>query len=224
MQRRVSAITFAAVASIALGAVLFWRLPIRQPTDNLLERADALEIGNGSQYKIIAFDDLECPACARINSQMLQEVASYHLHLIRYDIAVDGHTWSRRAEITALWFDRHSSGLGERYRNMLFADQSKIATTSDLYTFTTAFARRHHVSLPFLIDPGGHFAALLRGHFILARSLGVTVTPTFVVITHGKASGTRVIRMQSMASVINYLSRRHMIYQRTERDEKVGRQ
>ena len=216
MQSRVPAITFATVASIVLGAVLFWRLPIRQHTDHLLGRTDALKIGNGAQYKLIEFDDLECPACATINSEMLQEVTSYHLHLIRYDIAIDGHTWSRRAEITALWFDRHSSGLGELYRNMLFADQSKIATTSDLYTFTTAFARQHHVSLPFLIDPGGHLAALLREHFILARSLGVTETPTFVVITHGKASGTVVIRMHSMASVINYLSRRHMIYRRTE--------
>jgi protein-disulfide isomerase len=143
----------------------------------------ALKPPAGAHVAIIEFDDLECPACAEVNPVLMRAVAQYKIPWIRHDFLIPYHQWSTVAAVNARWFDTKSKALGNEYRNAVFADQNFIYNLAMLSQFTDKFAVSHGVVMPDFVDPQNKFYEEVQADTSLARSLGLTHTPTIFIAT-----------------------------------------
>ncbi|MGD0912046.1 MAG: thioredoxin domain-containing protein [Terracidiphilus sp.] len=143
----------------------------------------ALKPPPGSHVAIVAFEDLECPDCARANPLLIEAQAKYKIPWVRHDFPLPFHTWSFQAAVNARFFDTKSKHMGDDYRNFIFANQPQIETLGDLVKFTKQFADEHKVDLPFAVDPMGRLAALVKADYALGQRVGIEHTPTIWVVT-----------------------------------------
>jgi len=151
--------------------------------------ASALHPPAGARVAIVEFDDLECPACAHANPIIKAAVEQYKIPWVRHDLLIPFHQWSRNAAIYARWFDMKRHGLGDEYRNAVFANQVSIYNLPVLDKFTQDFARQHGIALPFNVDPEGKLAAEVDADNQLSRRTGINRTPTvFIVMAHQNPS------------------------------------
>jgi protein-disulfide isomerase len=172
--------------ALAMVAPLAPRLPAQ--ATNVLD-ASALRPPAGANVAIVEFSDLECPACARANPALMQAAAQYKIPWVRHDLIIPGHPWSPVAAVNARWFDTKGNGLGDAYRNAVFASQTSIYNVNVLAEFTQKFAQSHGIAMPFSVDPQGKLAADVKADSDLARRTGVTHTPTvFIVTAHSKGA------------------------------------
>ena len=157
---------------------------VTQVLDNSALRPPA-----GANVAIVEFDDLECPACARFNPVLKAAAERYKIPWIRHDLLIPYHPWSRSAAINARWFDAQGNGLGDAYRDAVFANQSSIYSVNMLDRFTQDFAHNHNVTLPFILDPQNKLAAVVDADNALGKRTGITHTPTiFIVTAHSKGA------------------------------------
>jgi protein-disulfide isomerase len=150
----------------------------------------------GARVAIVEFGDLECPDCARANPLLKQAAEQYKIPWVRYDFPLPQHDWSFQAAVNARWFDTHSKKLGDEYRDAVFAHQNEITVITDagtydgskglpnLRAFTEKFAADNKLALPFVIDPQGKLAALVKADYALGQSVGIQHTPTIWVVTN----------------------------------------
>ncbi len=172
--------------ALAMVAPLALRLPAQAA--NVLD-ASALHPPAGANVAIVEFSDLECPACARANPALMQAAAQYKIPWVRHDLIIPGHPWSPVAAVNARWFDTKGNGLGDAYRNAVFASQASIYNVNVLAEFTQKFAQGHGIAMPFSVDPQGKLAAEVKADTDLGRRTGVTQTPTvFIVTAHSKGA------------------------------------
>jgi len=151
--------------------------------------SSALHPPGAARVAIVEFDDLECPACAHANQTLKAAAEKYKIPWIRHDMLIPIHPWSRQAATFARWFDQQGHGLGDTYRDAVFANQSSMYTVQALNEFTQNFARSHGLGLPFNVDPQGKLAAEVEADNQLSRRTGVTHTPTvFIVTSHSKGA------------------------------------
>ena len=96
------------------------------------------------------------------------------------------HNWSFEAAVIARYFDTHSKELGNAFRATVFEHQIEI-TPQNLRGFAEKFAAEHKVGLPFVVDPDGKLAGLVRADKDLGQSLHIDHTPTIWVVSskHG---------------------------------------
>jgi protein-disulfide isomerase len=175
------------VLSAGLAATALAGQSSRQPTKVM--DASALHPPAGANVAIVEFSDLECPACARANPTLMQAAAQYKIPWVRRDLIIPGHLWSPVAAVNARWFDSKGNGLGDAYRNAVFANQSAIYNVSVLAEFTQKFAQSHGTAMPFSVDPQGKLAAEVKADTALGMRTGVTLTPTiFIVTAHSKGA------------------------------------
>ncbi|HZD48177.1 MAG TPA: thioredoxin domain-containing protein [Silvibacterium sp.] len=151
----------------------------------------ALKPPAGSHVALIEFADLECPMCARQNSTLQEAATKYHVAWVRHDFPLQMHVWSFQAAVNARWFDTQRKGLGDEYRDAIFADQINIETKDDLRAFTEKFAQQHGMQLPFVMDPQGKLADEVKADYALGQRLGVHQTPTVWVVTDGTGGAPR---------------------------------
>lgn len=138
----------------------------------------------GAKVAIIEWEDLECPACAHAFPFVHMAVDHYKIPYVRYDFLIPGHIWSREAAIYARYLqDKVSPELATQYRREVFASQFKFASKDDLNRFTQQFFTRNGKQLPFVIDPTGQLAREVEKDVALGNKLGLTETPTLVVVT-----------------------------------------
>jgi len=137
----------------------------------------------GAHVALIEFADLECPMCARQNPTIKDAAAKYHVPWVRHDFPLQMHVWSFQAAVNGRWFDTQRKGLGNEYRDAIFADQVNIETKDDLRAFTEKFAQQHGIQLPFVMDPQGKLADEVKADYALGERLGVHQTPTVWVVT-----------------------------------------
>lgn len=160
------------------------------------QNAAALHAPAGARVAIVEFSDMECPACAATNPLLMQAVAQYKIPWERHDFLIPYHIWSPSAAIYARWFDQRGNGLGNEYRNTVFANQRSIETRIELVQFTGRFAESHGIALPFAIDPQGKLAAEVQADVNLGKRIGITQTPTiFIVMAH--PSGPSYIKVEN---------------------------
>jgi protein-disulfide isomerase len=151
--------------------------------------ASALHPPAGARVAIVEFSDLECPACAHANPSLKAAAEQYKIPWIRHDMLIPYHVWSRNGAIYARWFDAKGNGLGNAYRDAVFANQSSIYNVAVLDKFTQDFARSHGIALPFNVDPQGKLAAEVNADSDLSRKTGIQHTPTvFIVMAHHEPS------------------------------------
>jgi protein-disulfide isomerase len=141
----------------------------------------------GAKVAIVEWEDLECPACAHAFPFVHTAVEHYKIPLVRYDFLIPGHIWSREAAMYARYLQvKVSPEVATQYRREVFASQLRIASKDDLNRFTQDFFKKNGKQLPFLIDPTGELAKQVNSEVALGNKLGLTETPTLVVVTpHG---------------------------------------
>ena len=165
-----------------------------QSQTTVVHNARALRPPAGARVAIVEFEDLECPDCARANPVLEEAAEKYHIPWVRHDFPLPFHTWSFQGAVDARWFDTRSKKLGDDFRDALFAAQSTIQSQDDLHAFAQKFAADRKLSFPFLIDPQGRLAQLVKADSELGQSVGIQHTPTIWVVTN-RTSGTPFVEV-----------------------------
>lgn len=142
----------------------------------------ALRPPKGAKVAIVAFEDLECPDCARANKLLVEAARTYKIPLVRYDFPLPQHEWSKEAAIIARYFDTKSKKIGDDFRDSVFEHQQEI-TKSNLRTFAERFAAQRKIDLPIFVDPQGKLAAEVQADYDLGQRLNVNHTPTIYVVS-----------------------------------------
>jgi len=172
------ALSFSAVAAKAQVA-----LPSSQQPDKFRDTS-MLVPPPGAKVAIVEWEDLECPACAHAFPFVHMAVDHYKIPYVRYDFLIPGHIWSREAAIYARYLqDKVSPELATQYRREVFASQFKFASKDDLNRFTQEFFKKNGKQVPFVVDPTGQLAREVEKDVALGNKLGLTETPTLVVVT-----------------------------------------
>jgi len=139
----------------------------------------------GAQTALVVFEDLQCPQCGRVAPLLEQASRTYKIPLVQHDFPLPMHNWSLEAAIMARYFDTHSKELGNTFRATVFEHQLEI-TPQNLRAFGDKFATEHKVTLPFVVDPDGKLAALVRADKDVGMSLHIDHTPTIWVVSNKK--------------------------------------
>jgi len=143
---------------------------------------DALRPPKGSQVALVVFEDLQCPMCGRTAPLLEQASRVYKIPLVQHDFPLPMHNWSFEAAVIARYFDTHSKEVGNAFRLTVFEHQLEI-NPHNLRGFAEKFAAEHKVTLPFVVDPDGKLAALVRADKSLGESLHIDHTPTIWVVS-----------------------------------------
>lgn len=179
--------------AVAFFAATCFSAQAQGPAPTQVQETSALHPPPGARVAIVEFDDLECPACAHANPILMAAAKQYNIPWIRHDFLIPYHQWSRNAAIYARWFDEQRKGLGDEYRNAVFANQNSIYNVAVLDKFTQDFARSHGLALPFNVDPQGKLAAEVEADNQLGTNTGIHLTPTvFIVMANRNPSYIQV--------------------------------
>jgi protein-disulfide isomerase len=142
---------------------------------------EALRPPRGAQLAIVVFEDLQCPACARVAPLLAQASRNYKIPLVQHDFPI--HNWAFEGAVLARYFDTRSKEIGNEFRESVFAHQMEI-NPLNLRGFAEKFAAAHNLKLPFVVDPDGKLAALVTADKELGKSLHVVQTPTIWVVSN----------------------------------------
>lgn len=157
------------------------------------DKASILKPPKGASVAIVIFEDLECPDCARAAPLVAEASRTYKIPLVRHDFPLQMHPWAYEAAVLARFFDTHSKGLGNEFRDTVFKHQLEI-TKETLRSFAEKFAAANKIALPFVVDPEGKLAALVNADRDLGIQLNLQHTPTLYVVSN-KRSGTPFVEV-----------------------------
>jgi len=163
---------------VVLLSLVLLRLPVF--AQNVPE---ALRPPKGAQVAIVVFEDMQCPQCGRVAPLLAQASRTYKIPLVQHDFPLPMHNWSFDAAVLARYFDTHSKEVGNAFRDSVFAHQLEI-NPQNLRGFAEKFAADHKIGLPFVVDPEGKLAGLVRADKELAMSLHLEHTPTIWVVSN----------------------------------------
>lgn len=173
---------------ILVSLVLLW-LPVFAQ-----DVPEALRPPKGAQIALVVFEDLQCPQCGRVAPLLVQASRTYKIPLVQHDFPLPLHNWSFDAAVMARYFDTRSKELGNAFREAVFAHQMEI-NPQNLRAFEEKFGAEHQVGLPFVVDPDGKLAALVRADKDLGVSLHVEHTPTIWIVSN-KRTGTPYVEVK----------------------------
>jgi protein-disulfide isomerase len=161
-----------------------------------------LKLPAGQRAAILEYEDLECPACAHAAPIIHTAIEKYKIPYLRHDFPLNMHIWSRDAAIIARYLqDKVNPELAQQYRLDIFANQPNIASKDDLQAYTRSWFGKHGQQMPFVVDPSGRFAAEVQADQTLGERLGVSSTPTIVVLApHG---WTQVVNVAQLYTAID---------------------
>ncbi len=143
---------------------------------------EALRPPKGSSLAIVVFEDLQCPQCGRVAPLLVQAARTYKIPLVQHDFPLPMHNWSFEAAVLARYFDTHSKDTGNDFRATVFEHQLEI-TPQNLHGFAEKFATDHKIGLPFVVDPDGKLAGLIRADKDVGLSLHIDHTPTVYLVS-----------------------------------------
>ncbi len=145
---------------------------------------EVLRPPKGATMAIVVFEDLQCPQCGRVAPLLASASKNYKIPLVQHDFPLPAHNWSFDAAVLARYFDTHASKeIGDEFRATVFAHQLEIFP-QNLRGFAEKFAGEHKIALPFVIDPEGKLAAMVRADKDLGTSLHIDHTPTVWVVSN----------------------------------------
>lgn len=188
----------ALLLSAALAAPAFAQFSTPASKTTTVHNAAALRPPAGARVAIVEFEDLECPDCARANPVVKEAADKYHIPWVRHDFPLPFHTWSFQAAVDARWFDTKSKKLGDDFRDAVFAAQPTIHSQDDLQNFAQKFAQDHKFAFPFVVDPQGKLAQMVKADSDLGQSVGIQHTPTIWVVT-SQTSGSPFVEVVDRA-------------------------
>jgi protein-disulfide isomerase len=170
------------VMVLALSCVVLRCLPVFAQ-----DVPEALRPPKGAQVALVVFEDLQCPQCGRTAPLLVQASRTYKIPLVQHDFPLPMHNWSFDAAVLARYFDTHSKEIGNAFRDSVFEHQMEI-NPQNLRGFADKFASDHKIGLPFVVDPAGKLAGLVRADKDLGVSLHIEHTPTIWIVSN-KRSG-----------------------------------
>ena len=144
---------------------------------------EALRPPKGAQVALVVFEDLQCPMCGRTAPLLVQASRTYKIPLVLHDFPLPMHNWSFDAAVLARYFDTHSKEIGNAFRDSVFEHQMEI-NPQNLRGFADRFASDHKIGLPFVVDPAGKLAGLVRADKDLGVSLHIEHTPTIWIVSN----------------------------------------
>jgi protein-disulfide isomerase len=144
---------------------------------------EALRPPKGAQVALVVFEDLQCPQCGRTAPLLVQASRTYKIPLVQHDFPLPMHNWSFDAAVLARYFDTHSKEIGNAFRDSVFEHQMEI-NPQNLRGFADKFASDHKIGLPFVVDPAGKLAGLVRADKELGTSLHIEHTPTIWIVSN----------------------------------------
>ena len=130
---------------------------------------------------------LRPPKGAQLALVVFEASKTYKIPLVQHDFPLPIHNWSFDAAVFARYFDTHSKDVGNEFRLDVFAHQLEI-NPQNLRGFAEKFAAEHKIGLPFVVDPDGKLAGLIRADKDMGVSLHIDHTPTIWIVS-GKHSG-----------------------------------
>jgi protein-disulfide isomerase len=160
---------------------------------------EALRPPKGAQVAIVVFEDLQCPQCSRVAPLLAQAGRTYKIPVVRHDFTLPMHNWSFEAAVLARYFDTHSKEMGNEFRDTVFEHQLEI-NPQNLRGFAEKFAAEHKIGLPFVVDPSGKLAGLVRADKDLGTSLNIDHTPTIWVVSN-KRSGKPYVEVKDTSQL-----------------------
>ena len=169
---------------VALAVPAFGQFSNPQSKTTVVHNTAALKPPAGARVAIVEFEDLECPDCARANPVIKEAIEKYRIPWVRHDFPLPFHTWSFQAAVDARWFDTKSKKLGDDFRDATFAAQASIQSQDQLQVFAQKFATDRKLAFPFVTDPQGKLAQLVKADYDLGQSVGIQHTPTIWVVTN----------------------------------------
>jgi protein-disulfide isomerase len=143
---------------------------------------EVLRPPKGAQVAIVVFEDLQCPQCGRVAPLLSQASRTYKIPLVQHDFPLPMHNWSFDAAVLARYFDTHAKETGNAFRDAVFEHQLEI-NPQNLRGFADKFAADHKIGLPFVVDPEGKLAGLVRADKELGMTLHLEHTPTIWVVS-----------------------------------------
>jgi protein-disulfide isomerase len=155
---------------------------------------EALRPPKGSQVALVVFEDLQCPQCGRTAPLLVQASRTYKIPLVQHDFPLPMHNWSFDAAVMARYFDARSKDLGNEFRENVFAHQMEI-NPQNLRQFEEKFAADRKIGLPFVVDPDGKLAAMVRADKEVGVSLHIDHTPTIYIVSN-KRTGTPYVEVK----------------------------
>lgn len=173
---------------IALAVLLLAAFALAQDKDSILKPP------KGADVAIVIFEDLECPDCARAAPLVEEAAKAYKIPVVRHDYPLPKHLWAYDAAIYARFFDTHSRGLGNQFRDTVFQHQLEINSKENLQDFATKFGAANKVDVPFVVDPQGKLAAQVEADKALGNAIGLDHTPTLYVVSN-KRTGTPFVEV-----------------------------
>jgi protein-disulfide isomerase len=147
---------------------------------------EALRPPKGAQVALVVFEDLQCPQCGRVAPLLAQASKTYKIPLVQHDFPLPMHNWSFDAAVMARYFDTHSKEIGNEFRDQVFAHQMEI-NPQNLRQFEEKFATDHKIGLPFVVDPDGKLAAMVRADKEVGMGLKIDHTPTIYIVSSKRA-------------------------------------
>ena len=157
----------------------------------------------GSKVAIIVFEDLECPQCAKAAPMLHEAAKKYNVPLVEHDFPLRQHPWSYEAAVNARYFDSKSEKLGDEYRLYIFANQASI-TKQNLRGITEKWAQDHGITLPFIVDPTGAFAAKVDADRSMGERIPLQHTPT-IYIVNDSGRGAAVTEVPELTDLYQQL-------------------
>jgi protein-disulfide isomerase len=144
---------------------------------------EALRPPKGKTMAIVVFEDLQCPQCGRVAPLLAQASKTYNIPLVQHDFPLPMHNWSFDAAVFARYFDTHSKEMGNEFRETVFAHQLEIFP-QNLRAFAEKFAADHKIGLPFVVDPDGKLAGLVKADKDVGTGLHIDHTPTIWLVSN----------------------------------------
>jgi protein-disulfide isomerase len=168
--------------SMVVACLAFVRLPVFAQ-----DVPEALRPPKGAQVALVVFEDLQCPSCGQKAPLLEQASRTYKIPLVQHDFPLPMHNWSFDAAVLARYFDTHSKEIGNEFRATVFAHQMEI-NPQNLRGFADKFAADHKIGVPFVVDPEGKLAGLVRADKDLGVSLHIEHTPTIWIVSNKRTA------------------------------------
>jgi protein-disulfide isomerase len=160
---------------------LFWALLLALPVVGQ-SVPEPLRPPKGSATALVVFEDLQCPQCGRVAPVLAQAARTYKIPLVQHDFPLPMHNWSFDAAVLARYFDTHSKDVGNEFRASVFEHQMEL-NPQNLRGFADKFATEHKIALPFVVDPEGKLAGLVKADKDLGVGLHIDHTPTIWIVS-----------------------------------------
>jgi len=150
-----------------------------------------LELPQGVDLAVVAFEDLQCPDCARAHPVLLEQTRTAGVPLIIRDFPITRHVWAFPAAVLARYFSNLSPELGVEFRSYVYEHQREI-TPANLREHGERFAAAQRLTLPGDVDPDGKLAALVQADYDLGIRIGLEYVPLMFVVARGDGASRAV--------------------------------